>query len=330
MLEIALIGAGRIGQIHGRNIAAHSGAKLRRVTDVNAEAAAKLAGALGAQSGTDAKAAIQDPAVKAVAICSPTDTHAELIEAAAKAGKAIFCEKPIDLSLERVDRCLETVRKAGVTMMIGFNRRFDASFAAVHEGIRGGKIGKLETLIVTSRDPGPPPIGYIKQSGGLFRDMMIHDFDMVRWLLGEAPTEVYAVASNMVDPEIGKAGDIDTAMVVLKTASGCIAQISNSRRAVYGYDQRIEAFGSKGMLQAGNQIGTTVTFSGQPGIVGDKPLHFFLERYAEAYRTELQHFIDCCLGKAEPRTSIEDGRNAIVLAEAAVKSLKTGQPVKIA
>jgi myo-inositol 2-dehydrogenase/D-chiro-inositol 1-dehydrogenase len=329
MLEIAVIGAGRIGQIHARNVARHPDVHLRWVTDVNREAAAKLAKELGAEVASDAGQAIGDKAVDAVVICSPTDTHAELIEAAAKSGKAIFCEKPIDLSLERVDRCLETVRKAGVTMMIGFNRRFDASFAAVHEGIRAGKIGKLETLIITSRDPGPPPIGYIKQSGGLFRDMMIHDFDMARWLLGEAPTEVYAVASNLVDPEIGKAGDIDTAMVVLKTKSGCIGQISNSRRAVYGYDQRIEAFGAKGMLQAGNQLGTTVTFSGEPGVVGDKPLHFFLERYAEAYRAELQHFVDCCLGKAQPRTSIEDGRNAIVLAEAAVQSLQRGQPVKL-
>jgi myo-inositol 2-dehydrogenase/D-chiro-inositol 1-dehydrogenase len=329
MLEIAVIGAGRIGQIHARNVARHPGAHLRWITDVNRAAAETLAKDLGAQVADTAGRAIDDKAVDAVVICSPTDTHAELIEAAAKAGKAIFCEKPIDLSLERVDRCLETVRKAGVTMMIGFNRRFDASFAAVHEGIRAGKIGKLETLIITSRDPGPPPIGYIKQSGGLFRDMMIHDFDMARWLLGEAPTEVYAVASNLVDPEIGKAGDIDTAMVVLKTKSGCIGQISNSRRAVYGYDQRIEAFGAKGMLQAGNQLGTTVTFSGEPGVVGDKPLHFFLERYAEAYRAELQHFVDCCLGKAQPRTSIEDGRNAIVLAEAAVQSLQRGQPVKL-
>jgi myo-inositol 2-dehydrogenase/D-chiro-inositol 1-dehydrogenase len=329
MLEIALIGAGRIGQIHGRNIAAHPGAKLRWVTDVNADAANKLASQLGAQSGTDAKKAIEDPAVKAVAICSSTDTHAEMIELAAKAGKAIFCEKPIDLSLERVDQCLATVRKAGVTMMIGFNRRFDASFAALHEGVRSGKIGKLETLIVTSRDPGPPPIGYIKVSGGLFRDMMIHDFDIVTWILGEMPTEVYATASNLVDPEIGKAGDIDTAMVVLKTKSGAIAQISNSRRAVYGYDQRIEAFGSKGMLQAGNQTATTVSFAGEPGVVGEKPLHFFLERYDAAYRVELQHFVDCVLGKAKPATSIEDGRNALALAEAAVQSLKSGAPVKV-
>jgi myo-inositol 2-dehydrogenase / D-chiro-inositol 1-dehydrogenase len=329
MLEIAVIGAGRIGQIHARNVARHPGVHLRWITDVNRDAADKLAKELGAQVAADASQAINDKAVNAVVICSPTDTHAELIEAAAKAGKAIFCEKPIDLSLERVDRCLETVRKAGVTMMIGFNRRFDASFAAIHAGIRAGKIGKLETLIVTSRDPGPPPIGYIKQSGGLFRDMMIHDFDIVRWLLGEAPTEVYAIASNLVDPEIGKAGDIDTAMVVFKTKSGAIAQISNSRRAVYGYDQRIEAFGSKGMLQAGNQVATTVSFSGEPGVTADKPLHFFLERYAEAYRAELQHFIDCCLGKTKPATSIEDGRNALALAEAAVQSLKIGQPVKL-
>jgi myo-inositol 2-dehydrogenase/D-chiro-inositol 1-dehydrogenase len=329
MLEIALIGAGRIGQIHARNIARHPGAKLRSITDVNQDAARKLAQELGAEASTDPKKAIQDPAVNAVVICSPTDTHAELIEVAAKAGKAIFCEKPIDLSLERVDRCLETVRKAGVTMMIGFNRRFDVNFAAVKKGIGDGRIGKLETLIITSRDPGPPPIGYIKQSGGLFRDMMIHDFDMARWLLGEAPIEIYAVASNLVDPEIGKAGDIDTAMVVMKTKSGAIAQISNSRRAVYGYDQRIEAFGSKGMLQAGNQVGNTVTFSGEPGVASEKPLHFFLERYDQAYRAELQHFIECCLGKAKPETSIEDGRNAIALAEGAVQSLKTGQPVKL-
>jgi myo-inositol 2-dehydrogenase/D-chiro-inositol 1-dehydrogenase len=329
MLEIALIGAGRIGQIHGRNIAAHPAARLRWVTDVNAEAAGKLADALGAQSGTDPAAAIQDPAVQAVAICSPTDTHAELIELAAKAGKAIFCEKPIDLLLERVDRCLETVKSAGVTMMIGFNRRFDASFAAIHDGLRRGKIGKLETLVITSRDPGPPPISYIRASGGLFKDMMIHDFDMASWLLGEAPIQLYAIASNLVDPEIGKAGDVDTAMVILKTASGAIAQISNSRRAVYGYDQRIEAFGSKGMLQAGNQTPTTVTFSGEPGVTGDKPLHFFLQRYEAAYRVELQHFVDCCLGKATPQTSIEDGRNALVLAEAAMQSLKTGQPIQL-
>src|SRR4051812_42555363 len=276
MLEIALIGAGRIGQIHARNIARHPGAHLRWISDVNRDAARALAKELGAEATGDAGHAIKDPAVKAVAICSSTDTHAEMIEIAAKAGKAIFCEKPIDLSLERVDRCLETVRKAGVTMMIGFNRRFDASFAAVHEGIRSGKIGKLETLIITSRDPGPPPIGYIKVSGGLFRDMMIHDFDMATWLLGEVPTEVYATASNLVDPEIGKAGDIDTAMVVLKTKSGCIAQISNSRRAVYGYDQRIEAFGSKGMLQAGDQGATTGSFFGEPGLFGEKPRPFFL------------------------------------------------------
>jgi myo-inositol 2-dehydrogenase/D-chiro-inositol 1-dehydrogenase len=228
-----------------------------------------------------------------------------------------------------VDRCLAAVRKANVTMMIGFNRRFDASFSAIHQGIRDGRIGELETVIITSRDPAPPPIGYIKQSGGLFRDMMIHDFDMMRWLLGEAPIEVYAAASCMVDPAIGQAGDVDTAMVMLKTASGAIGQISNSRRSVYGYDQRIEAFGSKGMLQAGNRTPTTVEFSGEASVARDKPLHFFLERYAEAYRSELQHFVDCCLGKAQPQTTIEDGRHALALAEAAMQSIKTGQPVKL-
>jgi myo-inositol 2-dehydrogenase/D-chiro-inositol 1-dehydrogenase len=329
MLDIALIGAGRIGQIHGRNIAQHPEVRLRWVSDVNQDAAGKFARELGAEATGDAMQAITDKSVDAVVICSPTDAHAEQIEAAAAAGKAIFCEKPIDLSLERVDRCLAAVRKAGVTMMVGFNRRFDASFGAVHAGIRDGKIGKLETVIITSRDPGPPPIGYIKQSGGLFRDMMIHDFDMMRWLLGEAPTELYAVASCLVDPAIGQAGDVDTAMVTMKTGSGAIGQISNSRRAVYGYDQRIEAFGSAGMLQAGNRTPTTVAFSGEAGVTWDKPLHFFLERYAEGYRMELQHFVDCCLGKAKPRTTIEDGRQALALAEAAVQSVKTGQPVRL-
>jgi myo-inositol 2-dehydrogenase/D-chiro-inositol 1-dehydrogenase len=329
MLEIALIGAGRIGQIHGRNIAQRPDVHLRWVADANAEAAAKFAKELGAEATGDAMRAITDKAVDAVVICSPTDAHAEQIEAAAGAGKAIFCEKPIDLSLERVDRCLAAVRKANVTMMIGFNRRFDASFSAIHQGIRDGRIGELETVIITSRDPAPPPIGYIKQSGGLFRDMMIHDFDMMRWLLGEAPIEVYAAASCMVDPAIGQAGDVDTAMVMLKTASGAIGQISNSRRSVYGYDQRIEAFGSKGMLQAGNRTPTTVEFSGEASVARDKPLHFFLERYAEAYRSELQHFVDCCLGKAQPQTTIEDGRHALALAEAAMQSIKTGQPVKL-
>jgi myo-inositol 2-dehydrogenase/D-chiro-inositol 1-dehydrogenase len=330
MLEIALIGAGRIGQIHGRNIAAHPGAKLRWVTDVNAEAAGKLAGALGAQSGTDAKKAIEDPAVKAVAICSSTDTHAEMIEMAAKAGKAIFCEKPIDLSLERVDHCLATVRKAGVTMMIGFNRRFDASFAAVHEGIRSGKIGKLETLIITSRDPAPPPLAYIATSGGIFRDMMIHDFDMARWLLGEEPTEVTAIASCLVDPGIGSAGDYDTLMVNMKTASGRQCHINNCRQSAYGYDQRLEVFGSRGMVLNDNLRPTTLRRYNESETEAREPLlNFFLERYADGYRIELDSFVDAAEAGGPMPVTIRDGRQALRLADAALESAGSGRTVRV-
>src|SRR5206468_3009447 len=212
----------------------------------------------GAAALTNPTEAFADKAVGAVVIASATDTHVDLAIAAARAGKAIFCEKPIDLDLARVDRCLAEIEKARVPFFIGFNRRFDRSFAAIEAAVRAGEIGKVEMAVITSRDPGPPPAEYLKVSGGLFRDMMIHDLDLARWLLGEEPVEVYAQASCLVDPAIGQAGDIDTAAVVLRTRSGAIAQISNSRRAVYGYDQRIEAFGSGGMLRAENRTPTTV------------------------------------------------------------------------
>ena len=328
MLEICQFGAGRIGQIHAGNVAANGRARLRYVVDVNAAAAEALAAKHGAKvAGTDQ--ALADPAVKAVLIASSTDTHADLIERAAVAGKAIFCEKPIDLSLARVDACLKMVEKTAVPFFIGFNRRFDPNFAALHAALHKGAIGKAETITITSRDPAPPPASYIGASGGLFRDMMIHDFDMAHWLLGQLPAEVFAYASCLVDPVFSDAGDVDTAVVVMKTADGTLCQISNSRRAVYGYDQRIEVFGSAGMLQAGNVTPTTVSRWGADGVVADKPLPFFLERYAGAYRAELDHFIDCCLGDAKPVVQPEDGRVALVLAEAAVESVKRGAPVKL-
>ena len=327
MLTFCQFGAGRIGLIHAANIAAHPGAELRYVVDVNQPAAEALAAKHGAKV-TTADAALADPAVKAVLIASSTDTHADLIERAAKAGKAILCEKPVDLSLARVDACLKVADKAGVPLLIGFNRRFDPSFSTLRQELKDGAIGKLELLTITSRDPGPPPMAYIKVSGGLFRDMMIHDFDLARWLLGEEPIEVYATASCLVDPAIGQAGDIDTAAVVLRTKSGTIAQISNSRRAVYGYDQRIEAFGAGGMLRAENRTPTTVERATSAAVSRDKPLHFFLERYAEAYRAELDHFVTA-VGKGE-KLSVggADGRAALALAEAALESSKTGKPVK--
>jgi len=327
MLTFCQFGAGRIGLIHAANIAAHPGAELRYVVDVNQPAAEALAAKYGAKV-TTADAALADPAIKAVLIASSTDTHADLIERAAKAGKAILCEKPVDLSLARVDACLKVAAKAGVPLLIGFNRRFDPSFGTLRQELVAGAIGKLELLTITSRDPGPPPMAYIKVSGGLFRDMMIHDFDLARWLLGEEPIEVYATASCLVDPAIGQAGDIDTAAVVLRTRSGTIAQISNSRRAVYGYDQRIEAFGAGGMLRAENRTPTTVERSTGAAVSRDKPLHFFLERYAEAYRAELDHFVTAVAKGEKLSVGGADGRAALALAEAALESSKTGKPVK--
>ncbi|MBE9553028.1 MAG: Gfo/Idh/MocA family oxidoreductase, partial [Proteobacteria bacterium] len=245
MIDVCQFGAGRIGKIHAASIAAHPGARLRYVVDVDRQAAAELAEAYGADV-VEAAAALADASVGAVVVASSTDTHADVAEAAARAGKAIFCEKPIDLDIGRVDACLSALKQNGASMFVGFNRRFDPSFAALHGAIRDGRVGKVEMVSITSRDPAPPPLDYIKVSGGLFRDMTIHDFDMARWLLGEEPVEVFATGSCLIDLGIGQAGDIDTALVTLKTGSGALCQISNSRRAVYGYDQRIEVLGEKG------------------------------------------------------------------------------------
>lgn len=321
-------GAGRIGAIHAANLAQDPAFELRYIVDINREAAEVLAKKYGAKVCT-IDAALADPAVNAVIIASSTDTHADLIERAAKAGKAIFCEKPIDLSMERVKRCVSVVKDASVPVLMGFNRRFDPSFRALHDALTVGKVGKVELVQITSRDPSPPPPAYIAVSGGLFRDMTIHDLDMARWLLGEEPTEIMAVGSCLVDPAIGKAGDMDTAIVTLRTASGRIAQITNSRRAAYGYDQRIEVLGEKGMVAANNQTPTTVSISDTSGVTGDKPLHFFLERYAAAYKAEVEHFRDVVLGKAKPLVGIHDGEAALRLADAALESTKSGKLIKL-
>lgn len=328
MIEFAQFGAGRIGRIHAGAIAASGKARLRYVIDVNAKAAAELAAAYGA-STTDTRTALADPQIGAVLIASSTDTHADLCIAAAKAGKAIFCEKPIDLSLKRVDACLKVVDAAKVPMLVGFNRRFDPSFAALHARLRAGEIGAVEQVIVSSRDPGLPPFEYLKVSGGQFRDMTIHDFDMARWLLGEEPVEVYAMGAALVDPRVAAAGDIDSAMVLMRTATGKMAHINNSRRASYGYDQRIEVHGSKGRLMAGNHTPTSVEKADAASVSTDKPLHFFLERYADAYRAEMNAFLDALAKKKPMPVGAEDGRKALVLAEAALKSQQTGKPVKV-
>ncbi|MGL4489172.1 MAG: inositol 2-dehydrogenase [Rhizobiaceae bacterium] len=328
MLRFGLLGAGRIGQVHGRNIAANPRAQLVAIFDPFEDAAKKLA------AETDAQVRSMDKIIKGkdidvVVICTPTNTHADLIEQAAKAGKAIFCEKPVDLSAKRVEKTLKVVEKCGVALMVGFNRRFDHHFGALKARIDQGMAGNVELVTILSRDPGAPPISYIKHSGGLFRDMMIHDLDMARFLLGEEPVEVHAVASALVDPEIGKAGDVDTAAVLLKTKSGKICQISCSRRATYGYDQRIEVHGSKGLLTAGNVHETTVKFSSGAGITADPVQNFFLERYNPAYQNEINAFIDAIENKTAPSPSGQDGLLALLLADAAEKSHQTGKPVKL-
>jgi myo-inositol 2-dehydrogenase/D-chiro-inositol 1-dehydrogenase len=328
MLRFAQFGAGRIGAIHAANLAALNETQLLHVVDVNADAARTLAARHGAQVSS-VTAALADPNVDAVIIASSTDTHADLAIAAARAGKAIFCEKPIDLSLKRVDACLAAVKKAKVPMFVGFNRRFDPSFAALHARIAQGDIGSVEQVIISSRDPGLPPISYLKVSGGQFRDMTIHDFDMARWLLGEEPVELFAYGTCLVDPAVAKVGDTDSAMVVMKTASGKLCHINNSRRASYGYDQRLEVHGSKGRLMAGNRTATTVELADGAAVTSEKPLYFFLERYADAYRAELSAFVDAVVNRKPLPVTAHDGRQAIVLAEAAVKSLKTGRPVRL-
>jgi len=322
MISFCQFGAGRIGAIHAENIVRHPGARLAAIVDVDRDAAERLATRHGAAVGTQA-GVLADPGIDAVVISSSTDTHADLVEAAARAGKAVFCEKPLDLDRRRAEACLAVVGECGVPLMVGFNRRFDPHFARLEHQLRNGRVGQVELVSITSRDPSPPPLAYVRVSGGLFRDMMIHDFDMARWLLGEEPVEIFAAASVLVDPAIGEAGDVDTAVVTLRAGSGALCQISNSRRAVYGYDQRIEILGSEGALKAENVAESTVVFAGADGIVGDNPLPFFLERYAEAYRRELDHFVDALTRATPPQPGGVDGVKALALADAALQSLAT-------
>ncbi|HEV2559382.1 MAG TPA: inositol 2-dehydrogenase [Microvirga sp.] len=328
MIRVAVLGAGRIGQIHGRNVAG-AAARVSVVADAVPGAAAALAERTGA-AVAPVEEAVERSDVDAVLICTPTTTHADLIERAARAGKAVFCEKPVDLSSERIVGCLDVVERAGIPLMIGFNRRFDPHFSALRRRLAEGEAGEVEIVTILSRDPSPPPATYVATSGGLFRDMMIHDFDMARFLLlGDEPVEVHAVGSSLVDPEIGRAGDVDTAAVLLKTARGRIVQISNSRRATYGYDQRIEVHGSKGMIRAGNVHRSTVEVASAAGIAADPVQDFFLERYAEAYRLELAAFFEAVASGREPEPTGRDGLMAQRLADAATLSHQTGNPVRL-
>ncbi len=329
MIEVALFGAGRIGTIHAGNVAREEGVRLKYVVDVNQEAAHKLTVRHGAQTATVAQV-FADRSVGAVLICSSTDTHADLILAAAAAGKQIFCEKPVDLAIGRARNCAEAVARAGVTCMIGFQRRFDPTFAALKARLDAGEIGTPEMLVVTSRDPGAPPIPYIKSSGGIFRDMLIHDFDIFRWILGDDAATVHANASCLVDRAIGDVGDADSTAVTIRTKRGRLCQINTSRRAAYGYDQRFEVLGSGGMLQASNHVPTEVVASTTTAVARDLPLHFFLERYRAAYANELAHFFAVLAGKETLRTTIDDGLKALELAEAATTSWREGRIVEVA
>ena len=329
MLKVGLLGAGRIGQVHAAVIAAHDGSKLAAVSDVYAPAAEELAAKYHAQVRSSDEI-IADDAINAVLIATSTDTHSDLIEAATQAGKAVMCEKPVDLSLERARACLKAVSATGRPVMIGFNRRFDPSFAAIRDSLAAGQIGKAELLSVTSFDPAPPPVEYIKVSGGMFRDMMIHDFDMTNFIMGETPVSISASGACLVDPEIGRAGDIDTAVVTLSYADGKLAVIKNSRRAAYGYDQRLELLGADGLLQAQNMLENTVVKSTGQGVISAKPTYFFIERYMPAYKAEWAAFVAAVQEGNDMPVSLQDGVQALAMAEAAQRSFDSSRPVRLA
>jgi myo-inositol 2-dehydrogenase/D-chiro-inositol 1-dehydrogenase len=328
-VKVALIGCGRIGQVHAASIAAHADATLVRVCDAVADAAVQVADRFGGTPGTDVDAVLSDRQVDVVVIASSTPTHVDLLARAIEAGKAVLCEKPIDLDIERVRACRARVGDRIGRVMIGFNRRFDPSFRAVQTRVAAGEIGRLEQLIIISRDPAPSSAAYLATSGGLFRDMTIHDFDMARFFLGEV-VEVSAVGSNLVADYIAELGDVDGAMVTLRGRDGALCQITNSRRAVFGYDQRLEAFGSTGMLSVDNLRPDGVrAFTASTTEAAAPYLDFFLDRYTPAYRAEFDHFVTSVAAGTTPSPGFDDGEAALVLADAATESVRTGRAVAV-
>lgn len=328
-VQVALFGAGRIGRIHAANLVSHPHAQLRYVVDVDTHAAGALA-AQHAAEVVDVARVLADPAIGAVVIASSTDSHGELIQRSAQAGKAIFCEKPVDLDLQRARQCAQVVEQAGVVCMIGFQRRFDPTFDALKRRLSDGEIGRAEVLIITSRDPAPPPASYLRLSGGVFKDMLIHDFDLFRWILAEQAVAIYATGGCPSLPEVAQAGDVSHAAVTLRTHSGTLCQINTARRAAYGYDQRFEVLGSEGMLQAGNVRATEVSAWNARSISADLPEAFFLERYRAAYAAEMNHFLDALRDGTPVRTSIDDGIKALALAELATQSWREGRALDCA
>lgn len=329
--NLGLIGAGRIGRVHANAIARRiPSAKLCAVADISAEAASFLASECGVATACTAYADIlEDKSIDAVIVASATNTHASIIQAAAAAGKHIFCEKPLALDLEQIDAAISATEAAGVKLQVGFNRRFDPSFARVKQAIREGEIGDPHLLHIISRDPAPPPLSYVQVSGGIFLDMMIHDFDMARFLLGCEVTEVYASGAVLIDESIGQTGDIDTALVTLKFENGALGVIENSRQAVYGYDQRVDVLGSRGGIQVGNEYPNATIISTGEHVRRDLPLHFFLERYADSYVNELVAFVEAVWSGSEPPVTGHDGKMPVIMAQAAAISLRENRPVRL-
>lgn len=331
MINIGIVGAGRIGNVHAQSVTYHiPQARVMRITDVREEAAKALAERYDIPAyGSDYMDIINDPAIDAVLVCSPTPTHADIAIAAMQKGKHVFCEKPVDLTIEKIQKTAQVAKETGVKLQIGFNRRFDHNHGAVQRYAAEGKLGNLELIKITSRDPEPPSPEYAASSGGLYIDMMIHDFDMAMFLAGCDVTEVYAMGTSLVDPRIGEAGDVDTAIVTLTFANGALGVIDNSRRAAYGYDQRVEVFGSLGMAAGENDGDSTVKISTAAGVVGDKPQFFFLERYMASFIEEMKQFIAAIEQDTDVPVGIHAGLMSVVLAKAAKKSLDEHRPVKI-
>jgi len=330
-IKVGIIGAGRIGKIHAQHIVHRiSGAELGAIADIQVEAAKRCASELDIPLVfEDYRKIIENPDIDAVIICSSTDTHTQIIEEAAEAKKHIFCEKPIDFDLKRIDRALKKVEENGVKLQIGFNRRFDPNFRRAWEFIQEGRIGEPHILRITSRDPEPPPIEYVKVSGGIFLDMTIHDFDMARYLMESEAQEIYAVGDVLIDSAIGREGDLDTVLVTIKFRNKALGTIDNSRKAVYGYDQRVEVFGSRGMIAVSNNKSNTVTVSTDDFIKEDLPPFFFMDRYIESYIAEMKAFINCIINDETPSVTGTDGRIAVVMGKAAKLSYDENRPVGI-
>lgn len=329
-LNVGIIGAGRIGQVHAKSITYHiPQAKIVAISDIYYEGAKKVAESLGIPNAyEDYHEILNNPEIDAVLICSSTDTHADIAVEAAEAGKHIFCEKPVDLTVAKIKKVIAAVEKAGVKLQIGFNRRYDHNFAEIKRLANDGKLGKLQTIKITSRDPEPPSIDYVKVSGGIFLDMTVHDFDMARFIGGEVE-EVYANAAVTVDEAIGEAGGVDTALIALKFKNGAIGVIDNCRKACYGYDQRLEVFGTGGQASAANDTPTNVSYINENGNMTDKPLYFFLERYMQSFTDEMTEFINAVQNDEQTKTTVNDGLEALRLGLAAKLSVKEHRPVKL-